>query len=123
MKQNRIAVCLLICLGMAGPGFFLLPLSAEEAKPRDTLDGHTNVVYSVAFSPDGKTLASGSQDQTIKLWDVATGKEKATLKGHTSWVGSVAFGPGGKLLASAGATGEVKLWDVAKGKEHATTFS
>ena len=51
-------------------------------KEQATLKGH-DVTSSVAFSPDGKTLASGSWDKTIKLWDVATGKEQATLKGHT----------------------------------------
>jgi WD40 repeat protein len=72
----------------------------------------------VAFSPDGKTLASGSDDNTIKLWDVATGKEQATLKGHTAWVASVAFSPDGKTLASGGDT-TVRLWDM-EGKELAT---
>ena len=78
------------------------------------------MVCCVAFSPDGKTLASGSEDKTIKLWDVATGKEQATLKGHTEWVKSVAFSPDGKTLASGSGDSTIKLWDVATGKEQAT---
>ena len=77
-------------------------------------------MFSVAFSPDGKTLASGSEDETIKLWDVATGKEQATLKGHTHAVCSVAFSPDGKTLASGSGDKTIKLWDVATGKEQAT---
>src|SRR5690349_12945796 len=76
------------------------PLPAQEPKLKATFRGHKSVVASVAYSPDGKTLASGSQDKTIKLWDVATGKEQATLKGHTSAVMSVAYSPDGKTLAS-----------------------
>ena len=71
----------------------------------------------MAYSPDGKTLASGSGDKTIKLWDVATGKEQATLKGHTDWVTSVAFSPDGKTLASGSEDKTIKLWDVATGKQ------
>ena len=74
----------------------------------------------MAFSPDGKTLASGSSDRTIKLWDVATGKEQATLKGHTGCVYSVAFSPDGKTLASGSEDKTIKLWDVETGKEQAT---
>jgi hypothetical protein len=86
-----------------------------------TLKGHTELVRSVAYSPDGKTLASGSEDKTIKLWDVTTGKERATLTGHMGGVRSVAFSPDGKTLASgAGDPGEIKLWDVATGKERAS---
>jgi WD40 repeat protein len=80
------------------------------------------IIYSVAFSPDGKRLAYGS-GVTIRLWDVETGKQSATLK-HSSWILSVAFSPDGKLLASGTERlrdGTVRLWDVQTGK-HLTTF-
>jgi len=93
------------------------PLAAQEAKLRDTLKGHTSHVGSVAFSPDGRTLASGSEDNTIKLWNVATGKNTATLKGHTDIVWSVSFSPDGKTLASGSSNNTVKLWDVKTGKD------
>jgi parallel beta-helix repeat protein len=86
-------------------------LSPEHIR---TLSGHTSYVLSVAFSPDGKVLASGCYDNTIKLWDVATGTLLRTLAGHISWVLSVAFSPDGKILAS-GSYQEIKLWDVATG--------
>src|SRR5438105_11784011 len=57
---------------------------------------HDRTVLSMAYSPDGKTLASGSEDKTIKLWDVQSGKELATLRGHTERVLSVAYSPDGK---------------------------
>jgi WD40 repeat protein len=83
--------------------------------PRNRMT-HEDRVLSVAYSPDGKTLASGSFDGTIKLWDVATGKERATLKGHTGWVRSVAYSPDSKTLASGSEDETIKLWDVATGK-------
>ena len=72
---------------------------------------HGGSVTSVAFSPDGTTLASGSTDTTVKLWDVTTHTNIATLEGHRWVVTSVAFSPNGTILASAGGS-EIKLWDV-----------
>ncbi|MFM6224515.1 MAG: WD40 repeat domain-containing protein, partial [Dolichospermum sp.] len=65
-----------------------------------TLTGHSDWVWSLAYSPDGQTLASGSGDENIKLWDVKTGKLLQTLEGHSNWVISVAYSPDGQTLAS-----------------------
>ncbi len=77
-----------------------------------TFSGHTNWVRSLAFSPNGRTLASGSVDGTIRLWDVRTGRAIATLKGHSAQVTSVSFSPNGKTLASTSEDNAVRLWNV-----------
>jgi tetratricopeptide (TPR) repeat protein len=82
----------------------------------NTLKGHEGWVRSVGFSPDGKQLASGSADKTIKIWDVTTGKVLNTLKGHESRVISVGFSPDGKKLASGSGDKTIKIWDVTTGK-------
>ena len=84
---------------------------------RRSLRGHTGTINTVAFSPDGATLATGSYDETIRLWDVATGTHRATLTGHRFGVHSVHFSPQPGLLASGGTDGTVKLWDLATHKE------
>ncbi|MFM5980965.1 MAG: protein kinase domain-containing protein [Sphaerospermopsis kisseleviana] len=82
--------------------------------PLQTLTGHSNLVTSVAYSPDGKTLASGG-DKTIKLWAVKTGNLLQTFTGHSNLVTSVAYSPDGKTLARASNDNTIKLWAVKTG--------
>ncbi len=84
-----------------------------------TLTGHSDSVWSVAFSPDGRTLASGSH-KTIKLWDVQNQRQIATFTEHSSDVQSVAFSPDGRTLASGSFDKKIKLWDVHSQRQIAT---
>ncbi|CAD8213517.1 unnamed protein product [Paramecium pentaurelia] len=81
------------------------------------LEGHTGDVKSVCVSSDGSTLASGSQDKSIRLWDVKTGQQKAKLDAHSSGVNSVCFSPDCSLLASGSQDKSVFLWDVKTRKK------
>src|SRR5260370_28074646 len=92
---------------------------AKLVKLRATLEGHGKGVNAVAFSPDGKLLASGSDDHSIVIWNTDTGKQVATLTGDEEVIRSVAFSPDGKSLASVSHSSErqVRIWDVATWKE------
>ena len=79
--------------------------------------GHIARITSVAFSPDGRYALSGSWDNTLKLWEVSTGREVRSFSGHSSWVNSVAFSPDGRYALSGSGDMTLKLWEVATGKE------
>src|SRR5262249_60501393 len=81
------------------------------------LEGPTGAVQCVAFSRDGKRIATGSYDHTVRLWDAATGKELRRFEGHRAGVESVAFSPDGALLASGGSDDAARAWEAATGKE------
>jgi small GTP-binding protein len=92
------------------------PEPSRGVKLLRTLEGHEDVVLSVAFDPAGKTLASGGGDKTVKLWEVSSGNLLRTFEGHGNAVLSVAFDPEGQTLASGSRDKTIRLWDVASGK-------
>lgn len=93
------------------------PVASETISLVKTLDGHSSYVNYLVISPDGQTLFSGSADKTIKVWDIATGKEVRTLTGHASSVNYLLISSDGQTLFSASADKTIKIWDVATGKE------
>jgi eukaryotic-like serine/threonine-protein kinase len=87
------------------------------------LTGHTGTGWGVAFAPDGRTLATASADQTVRLWDLSNRDQPrplgAPLTGHTNVVWGVAFAPDGRTLATASADRTVRLWDLRTGTNRA----
>jgi WD40 repeat protein/transcriptional regulator with XRE-family HTH domain len=114
-----------LAAGTAGGTVARWSLPGKKGRPTalPTLTGPTDVVFSVTFSPDGRTLAAGSRDKNVWLWDVSTPakpRPAGTLKGATSWVNAVAFSPNGTLLADGSSDGSARVWDVATATPVAT---
>src|SRR5438874_13346694 len=94
---------------------FLFASTAVAQTPTE-FKGHTDLVHSVAVSPDGKQLATAGFDGVVKLWEIASGKNTQTLTGHTGPVYCVAYRPDGKALASSSLDKTIRRWNLADGK-------
>ena len=94
----------------------IVPQVPNDFRELRTLTGHSDSVVSVAVSPDGKYLASGSDDDTVIIWDANNGQRLKTLKGHSTYVRSVSWSPDGKYLASGADDNTVIIWDAKSGE-------
>ncbi|MEH1842672.1 MAG: serine/threonine-protein kinase [Nostoc sp.] len=94
-----------------------LKITLGKVSLANTLQGHENSVLSVAISPDGKTIASSGSDRTIKLWNLATGKQISSLDGHSQQINVVAISPDGKTLVSGSDDNTIKVWNLVKRKQ------
>ncbi len=101
-------------------GYEIQLIAIESGRCEQVLEGHTGSIRSVTFSPHGERLASGSEDNTIRLWEVESGRCVQVLEGHTAGVFSVTFSPnGGRLASAGGAWGDdntIRLWEVESGR-------
>ena len=124
MSDSQLDVALLLSVEalqkfntMEARGSLLTSILQPEPRLIRFLTGHSALVWDVTFSPDGKTLASGSDDNTIVLWDVESGQMLGEpLRGHDDSVWSVSFSPDGKTLASGSGDDTIVLWDVESGQ-------
>ena len=109
---------LAVAAGTAGAGYEVRVwrlAAGTWSGPGAVAATHSDVIHELAFSPDGKLIASASYDRLVKVWDLAATKERHTLKDHSDSVYGVSFSPDGKLLASGGADRAVKVWDTTTG--------
>ena len=125
-RRRRLAYCLALALAACVAAFVSTSRTQQAQQPRANetnrpelvlQTGHAMRVDGLAFSPDARLVASGSKDNTVRLWDTERAFELRKLTGHAAWVKAVAFSPDGRWLASGSVDGVVKLWDVVTGRE------
>jgi serine/threonine protein kinase len=116
-RSVLIGLGALAAAAIAGGGIWWIntssPPSLSSSSSLYSYRGHTQPVTGIAWSPDGKYIASGSDDRTVQVWDAANGEHLLTYRGHSFWVNAVAWSPDGKYIASASET--VQVWDAANG--------
>ena len=110
MRREAVRALWVLGKGNVAPARAKAMAEALDGEALFTLDGHGGWVRSVCFSPDGRRLASGSFDRTVRLWDVETGACVRTLEGHGDVVYSVCFSPDGRMVASGNSDETVRLW-------------
>jgi len=116
-KMGRRGFLLLSAIGIGAlSGCIDKLISSEPEKCGEGIRAHTNTVNALSFSPDGKLLASGSSDGTIKIWEMPLGKLLETVNGRTNADNTLSFSPDGKLLASRSSDDTIKLWEMPSGK-------
>ena len=112
----KTTVTLLILFTLLLPSTFAQDYMRWELPEGATTRLGKGSIREIQYAPDGRTLASGAEDATVRLWDPVTGELKRTLTGHSNVVSNVAFSPDGQTLASGAGDGTVGLWDVVTGE-------
>jgi hypothetical protein len=120
MKTKLFIISLLSCAALTHNNYQIAAAAPDPRNPIQSriLGDHTSWVTSVAFSPDGSKLATGSIDSTARIWDTHSGTLLHTLHGHTSWVTSVAFSPDGSKLATGSFDNTARIWYDTRAENH-----